>query len=165
MIMEKRGQAFAHISDDPTVGVRLPDHDIPLAIIQGLARPLACTSANLTGSPEIRDADEIYWPQVSILPNADEVLPRESADSHYYPARNTGAAEARRTGPAVRARRAGEPRSPLDLAAGVETPSSGRLPLEQYLSTTIAEHEALSSGRKTIDWSRFTFWAITAPLK
>lgn len=59
IIFQKRGANFAHISDTETIGVRLPDHSIPLSIMQALARPLACTSANLAGLPECFTADEV----------------------------------------------------------------------------------------------------------
>ncbi|MCL5269462.1 MAG: L-threonylcarbamoyladenylate synthase, partial [bacterium] len=59
IIFQKRPGTFTHVSANDTIGVRLPDHSIPLAIMQALARPLACTSANLSGRPEARTADEI----------------------------------------------------------------------------------------------------------
>jgi L-threonylcarbamoyladenylate synthase len=42
----------------PTVGLRVPDHDAPRAIARALG-PLPTTSANRSGEPEARDADEI----------------------------------------------------------------------------------------------------------
>jgi L-threonylcarbamoyladenylate synthase len=51
------GRALAP-GDAATVGLRVPDHDAP----RGLARivgPLPTTSANRSGEPEARDADEI----------------------------------------------------------------------------------------------------------
>ena len=42
----------------PTIGLRVPDHDAPRAIARELG-PLPVTSANLSGHPEARDADEI----------------------------------------------------------------------------------------------------------
>jgi tRNA threonylcarbamoyl adenosine modification protein (Sua5/YciO/YrdC/YwlC family) len=59
IIFQKRGANFAHVSDRETIGVRLPDHSVPLAIMQALARPIACTSANLAGQPECFTADEV----------------------------------------------------------------------------------------------------------
>ena len=59
MVFQKRPGNFRHVSPGNTIGVRLPDHSVPLAIMQALARPLACTSANLAGAPEARSADEI----------------------------------------------------------------------------------------------------------
>lgn len=42
----------------PTVGLRVPDHDAPRALARALG-PLPTTSANRSGEPECRDADEI----------------------------------------------------------------------------------------------------------
>jgi L-threonylcarbamoyladenylate synthase len=42
----------------PTVGLRVPDHDAPRALARELG-PLPTTSANRSGEPEARDADEI----------------------------------------------------------------------------------------------------------
>ena len=42
----------------PTVGLRVPAHDAPRAIARALG-PLPTTSANRSGEPEARDADEI----------------------------------------------------------------------------------------------------------
>jgi L-threonylcarbamoyladenylate synthase len=42
----------------PTVGLRVPDHDAPRALARALG-PLPTTSANVSGEPELRDADEI----------------------------------------------------------------------------------------------------------
>ncbi len=47
------GQPFS------TVGLRMPDHLIPLAIIEEMGRPLATTSANLSGSPSAVQAGEV----------------------------------------------------------------------------------------------------------
>ena len=41
-----------------TVGLRVPDHDAPRALARALG-PLPTTSANRSGEPEARDADEI----------------------------------------------------------------------------------------------------------
>jgi tRNA threonylcarbamoyl adenosine modification protein (Sua5/YciO/YrdC/YwlC family) len=42
----------------PTVGLRVPDHDAPRALARALGA-LPTTSANRSGEPEARDADEI----------------------------------------------------------------------------------------------------------
>jgi L-threonylcarbamoyladenylate synthase len=42
----------------PTVGVRVPDHPAPRALASVLG-PLPTTSANLSGRPDARDADEV----------------------------------------------------------------------------------------------------------
>ena len=42
-----------------TQGVRCPDHPYTLAVIRALGRPLACPSANLSGQPSPKSADEV----------------------------------------------------------------------------------------------------------
>ena len=42
----------------PTIGLRVPDHDAPRALAAGVG-PLPTTSANVSGLPEARDAQEI----------------------------------------------------------------------------------------------------------
>ena len=46
------------ISPYPTVGVRMPDHPTALNLL-GLTGPLAVTSANLSGEPSSRTAEEV----------------------------------------------------------------------------------------------------------
>ncbi len=41
-----------------TVGVRIPNHPLALAILQRVGRPLAVSSANLSGQPPARTAAE-----------------------------------------------------------------------------------------------------------
>ncbi|TYO99725.1 translation factor SUA5 [Geothermobacter ehrlichii] len=43
-----------------TVGIRIPDHPIPLAIVRELGHPLVTTSANLSGNDTIEDPDDIF---------------------------------------------------------------------------------------------------------
>lgn len=59
VVFEKQERAFGHLSPGPTIGIRIPDHSTPLALVQELRRPLACTSANISGQSEARSADEI----------------------------------------------------------------------------------------------------------
>ena len=42
-----------------TVAVRIPDHPIPIALIQGLGQPIVGTSANLSGQPNPLTAEEV----------------------------------------------------------------------------------------------------------
>jgi L-threonylcarbamoyladenylate synthase len=42
----------------PTIGLRVPNHDAPRALARAIG-PLPTTSANRSGEPEARDADEI----------------------------------------------------------------------------------------------------------
>ena len=43
----------------PNVAVRVPDHPVPRALIEGLGAPLAATSANLSGHPSPITAEEV----------------------------------------------------------------------------------------------------------
>ncbi len=43
-----------------TVAVRIPDHPVPVALIQGLGMPIVGTSANLSGKPNSLTAYEVY---------------------------------------------------------------------------------------------------------
>jgi tRNA threonylcarbamoyl adenosine modification protein (Sua5/YciO/YrdC/YwlC family) len=42
-----------------TVGIRVPDHPIPLALVRLLGRPIVNTTANRSGGPPLTDAKEI----------------------------------------------------------------------------------------------------------
>lgn len=59
VVFAKREACFQHLTSGETIGVRIPDHPAPLALVQELRRPLACTSANPSGMPEARSADEV----------------------------------------------------------------------------------------------------------
>jgi len=48
----------ANLSPLPTVGVRMPDHPVALALLRRTG-PLAVTSANLSGQPSARTAGEV----------------------------------------------------------------------------------------------------------
>jgi L-threonylcarbamoyladenylate synthase len=49
----------SNLSPLPTVGVRIPDHPVALALLRRTG-PLAVTSANLSGGPSSRTAGEVY---------------------------------------------------------------------------------------------------------
>jgi L-threonylcarbamoyladenylate synthase len=42
-----------------TIGVRVPDHSVPRALVRGLGRPITGTSANSTGHPGATSAAEV----------------------------------------------------------------------------------------------------------
>ena len=44
--------------EPPTLGVRIPDHPAALALLRAVGRPIATTSANLSGAPPAMTADE-----------------------------------------------------------------------------------------------------------
>jgi len=41
------------------VALRVPDHPVPIALIQGLGAPITGTSANITGGPSLLTAEEV----------------------------------------------------------------------------------------------------------
>ena len=49
----------ANLSSQLTVGVRMPDHPVALALLRRTG-PLAVTSANRSGQPSARTAEEVY---------------------------------------------------------------------------------------------------------
>lgn len=57
-------------SDGATVGVRVPDHPLVLALLEHFGSPLATTSANRSSSPSTRTADEV----LAQLPNGIDLL-------------------------------------------------------------------------------------------
>ena len=57
----------ANLSPLPTVGVRMPDHPVALALLR-LTGPLAVTSANLSGQPSTRTADEVSAQLGGLIP-------------------------------------------------------------------------------------------------
>lgn len=50
ILFQKRAGNFAHVNAGESIAVRMPDHSVPLAIMQALARPLAIASAGLGGA-------------------------------------------------------------------------------------------------------------------
>jgi L-threonylcarbamoyladenylate synthase len=55
LILQRRESAPGELS---TLGVRVPRHEAALAIIRALGRPVATTSANRSGEPSARNAEE-----------------------------------------------------------------------------------------------------------
>jgi tRNA threonylcarbamoyl adenosine modification protein (Sua5/YciO/YrdC/YwlC family) len=59
LVVPRRPDLEADLGDDEaTVGVRCPDHEVPLALCRR-RRPLATTSANLHGEPTLSTAAEV----------------------------------------------------------------------------------------------------------
>jgi len=42
------------------IAVRVPNHPVPIALIQGLGAPITGTSANITGNPSVFTAEEVH---------------------------------------------------------------------------------------------------------
>jgi L-threonylcarbamoyladenylate synthase len=49
----------AHLAHGPTVAIRVPDHPVPLALIQRLGNPVIGTSANISGRATALTAEEV----------------------------------------------------------------------------------------------------------
>jgi len=64
----------------PKVGLRVPDHDAPRALARAVG-PLPTTSANRSGEPEARDADEL---EAQLGPSLDLIL--DGGPAHGGPA-------------------------------------------------------------------------------
>jgi L-threonylcarbamoyladenylate synthase len=47
------------LSQDETIGVRMPDHPVALALLRGIG-PLAVTSANISGQANANTAEEVF---------------------------------------------------------------------------------------------------------
>ena len=58
MVLPRRPELPSELGEQPTVGVRMPDHPVALALLRA-AGPLAVTSANRSGEPECRQAEEV----------------------------------------------------------------------------------------------------------
>lgn len=58
------------------VGVRIPAHPVPIALIEGIGAPLIGTSANLSGQPSAMTAEEVtrqIGPDVDLIINGGHV--------------------------------------------------------------------------------------------
>jgi L-threonylcarbamoyladenylate synthase len=58
LVVVKRPELPSVVAPADTVGVRVPDHPVALHLLRA-AGPLAVTSANRSGSPSPRTADEV----------------------------------------------------------------------------------------------------------
>lgn len=59
LILPKAASLPTCFTDQPTIAVRVPDHPIPLALVQGLGKPIIGTSANTSGKTSALTADEV----------------------------------------------------------------------------------------------------------
>jgi L-threonylcarbamoyladenylate synthase len=78
IVFQKRTGNFDHVSPGETIGVRLPDHSVPLALMQALARPLACTSANLADRPDATSSDQVdgyFGDRINLLLDSGQLPP------------------------------------------------------------------------------------------
>lgn len=80
VVFERRSKDFDYLAPGSTLGVRLPDHSIALALLQELRRPIACTSANPSGAPPARSGDEVeqyFGPDVHMILDVGKLPPSE----------------------------------------------------------------------------------------
>ncbi len=59
LVVPKLADLPEALSQDGTIGVRMPDHPLALALLNQIG-PLAVTSANISGQPNANSADEVY---------------------------------------------------------------------------------------------------------
>jgi len=59
IVLKKRAHLPPAVSGNQTVAVRVPDHAVVRDLIRALGAPLAATSANRSGEPELLDAQDI----------------------------------------------------------------------------------------------------------
>lgn len=59
LVLPKQDGLPQHVSQQPTIGVRIPDNDLTRAIIHAAGGALAVTSANVSGYPPARTVREV----------------------------------------------------------------------------------------------------------
>lgn len=58
LVVPRRTDLPANLSPDASIGIRMPDHEFARALLRA-SGPLATTSANLSGGPNPKDAQEV----------------------------------------------------------------------------------------------------------
>ena len=74
IVLNRRGDAHPEVPEilgggRPTLGLRLPDHEVPRAIARALG-PIAASSANVSGEPDATTADHVagyFGDEVSLI--------------------------------------------------------------------------------------------------
>jgi L-threonylcarbamoyladenylate synthase len=59
LVLSKKDSLPAYLASGPTIAVRVPNHPVCLALIEGLGNPITGTSANTSGHPAALTADEV----------------------------------------------------------------------------------------------------------
>jgi 5-(carboxyamino)imidazole ribonucleotide mutase len=59
VVLRKYSGVLREVSETDTIGVRIPDSMIPLGLVSLINRPLATTSANLSGQPPATTAEDV----------------------------------------------------------------------------------------------------------
>lgn len=59
LVLRRADLVPAHLAHEPTIAVRVPDHPVPLALIQRLGNPIVGTSANISGRAAALTAEQV----------------------------------------------------------------------------------------------------------
>lgn len=59
LILPKAASLPTYLANQSTIAVRVPAHPVPLALIQGLGKPIIGTSANISGKPSTLTVNEV----------------------------------------------------------------------------------------------------------
>lgn len=59
LVLSKKNSLPAALGSQPTIAVRIPNHPVCLALIEGLGHTITGTSANTSGQPAALTADEV----------------------------------------------------------------------------------------------------------
>ncbi len=59
LVLSKKDSLPAYLASGPTIAVRVPNHPVCLALIEGLGNPITGTSANTSGQPAALAVEEV----------------------------------------------------------------------------------------------------------
>lgn len=59
LVLSRKDSLPAHLASGPTIAVRVPNHPVCLALIEGLGNPITGTSANTSGQPAALTVEEV----------------------------------------------------------------------------------------------------------
>lgn len=74
VIFAHKGKLFSFLSGDGTVGMRIPNHSFLAAVLDRIERPLAQTSANISGGAPAKNITEILAYFESHEPKPDFII-------------------------------------------------------------------------------------------
>lgn len=76
LVVEKKPSVFESVTQDQTIGIRIPSNTIVLKLLNLVSRPLAVTSANLSSQPPAKNAQQVieYFEKgIALVINAGEI--------------------------------------------------------------------------------------------
>lgn len=76
VVFRRRGAVLSAIAPPGTLGVRIPDAPVALALARALARPIVATSANLHGAPPVAtgaEAQAVFGEGVDLILDAGAI--------------------------------------------------------------------------------------------